>query len=120
MARAFDFTEAAKQQARLRQWGLCAHCGTLLDDLVEHAHHVVPNQSGNPGKIDHLWLKTAQNCVIICDVCHYRVHENGRFRAGAVAQTDYFMHSHGNNIPAHRRWSEQLTDKLSRSIYKSV
>ena len=114
MTRAFDFTDTIKQQARLRQHGLCACCGALLDDLVEHAHHVVPNQSGHPGNVDHLWLKSAENCVVLCDVCHLRVHENGRYRAGAVAPPDYFNHSHGHNTPAHRRWSEQLQTKLAR------
>jgi hypothetical protein len=46
MARTFEFNAFTLSQARLRQRGLCACCGEDLTALVEHDHHVIPNQSG--------------------------------------------------------------------------
>jgi hypothetical protein len=82
MSRPFDFGTLTRQRTRIRQFGMCAVCGDRLDDLVEHAHHVIPNQSGNPADADHQALRTVENCVVICDACHERVHENGRYRTG--------------------------------------
>jgi len=111
MARPLEFKTPAQSQARLRQTGLCAHCGDSLDDTEEHAHHVVPNQSGNPRDPNHAWLASSENCVVLCHMCHERVHQDGRYRTGAVAPPSYFMHSHGNNASAHQVWVTRLTQK---------
>lgn len=59
MARAFDFNTATRSKARLRQDSSCAFCGENLDDMEEHAHHVIPNQSGDPGNAAHrTWAAT--------------------------------------------------------------
>lgn len=116
MARAFDFNSAVKQQARYRQFGLCACCGESLEDLVEHAHHVVPNQSGNPNDPAHSWLDSVDNCVVICDMCHTRVHQDGKFKTGAVAPADYFQNSHGRKKSLHQTWVKQLRAR-SRKIW---
>ena len=112
MARPFEFDDADRDEARLRQFCLCAHCGESLDDLVEHGHHVVPNQSGRPGQETDNWIGTAENCVILCDTCHYRVHENGRFWLGATAPPSYFPFSHGNNSLSHHLWVEDLETRI--------
>jgi hypothetical protein len=109
MARPFEFSTATQQQARQRQNGVCACCGEKLDDVVEHAHHVVPNQSGSATDARHLWLKSAENCVVLCDTCHYRVHQDGRYRTGAVAPPGYYPHSHGKNQGSHQQWVARLT-----------
>jgi 5-methylcytosine-specific restriction endonuclease McrA len=116
MARPFDFTSSVRSQARLRQNGLCACCGDALDDLEEHAHHVIPNQSGDARNPRHSWLSAAENCVVLCAVCHDRVHEDGRFRTGAVAPPSYYPWSHGGNRAAHNTWSIALNHK-SRSVW---
>jgi hypothetical protein len=108
MARPFDFKNPVQGQTRLRQQGLCACCGELLDDLVEHAHHVVPNQSGNPRNPNHGWLSSVQNCVVLCAECHGRVHDNGRYAKGAIAPPSYYSYSHGKNSAAHRAWVEEM------------
>jgi hypothetical protein len=104
MGRPFAFRSAAQSAARVRQLGRCARCGDSLDDVEEHAHHVIPNQSGNPGDPRHAWLRSADNCVVLCHTCHDVVHAGGRYRAGAVAPADYFTHSHGPDRAAHRNW----------------
>ena len=116
MARAFAFRSGAKEQARFRQFGMCAQCGEGLDDLDEHAHHVVPNQSGAPGDPRHAWLASADNCVVLCDVCHDVVHAGGSYRVGGVAPASYFPHSHGNSRADHRRWVRELTAR-TRTIW---
>ena len=116
MGRPFDFKEKVKTKARIRQQGMCALCGEDLADLEEHAHHVIPNQSGDPSNESHDWLRSAENCVIICDMCHDRVHENGKYQKGAVAPPSYYEHSHGKFADSHRSWVEKL-EKDAESIW---
>lgn len=116
MSRPFSFSPSVKREARLRQYGKCAHCFECLTDIEEHAHHVVPNQSGNPANPAHAWLSSVDNCVVLCYRCHERVHEDGDYRAGAVAPPEYYPHSHGDNCAAHAQWAMKL-NALSRSIW---
>lgn len=116
MARPFDFRTSEQSSARFRQDGLCAVCGESLDDVEEFAHHVVPNQSGQAANPVHRWLASSDNCVVLCPTCHYRVHQNGDYRFGAVAPASYFPHSHGRNSAAHEAWARELAH-LSRSIW---
>jgi 5-methylcytosine-specific restriction endonuclease McrA len=111
MARPFEFPPATRSQARLRQNGVCACCGDSLDDVEEHGHHVIPNQSGNPRDPNHQWLSSAENCVVLCAQCHERVHEDARYRRGAVAPPSYYPHSHGLNQAAHHAWVTSLAHR---------
>ena len=113
MPRAFAFRTPAQAAARFRQHGQCAKCGEPLDDIEEHAHHVIPDQSGSPGDPRHRWLASPDNCVVLCDVCHYVVHAGGRYRTGAVAPPSYFEHSHGSDRAAHLHWVALLASKAS-------
>jgi hypothetical protein len=116
MSRPYDFTRGVQDAARLRQSGKCAVCGRNLDDLEEHAHHVVPNQSGNPNDPNHDWLRTVENCVIICDVCHGVVH-GGNTQTGGIAPPSYFVFSHGvKSSPAHVAWSTSLSAR-AKTLY---
>jgi hypothetical protein len=112
MARPFDFPEFTKQQAFFRQWNLCAHCGGSLVDAYDHAHHVVPNQLGREGNPADAWMREPDNCVILCDACHNRVHQDGRFQAGAVASPDDFPYSHGHKTLEHRAWAARMRDRF--------
>ncbi|MFO0848217.1 MAG: hypothetical protein U0871_06640 [Gemmataceae bacterium] len=116
MGRPFDFGSLAPTEARQRQNGVCACCGRKLDHVLEHAHHVVPNQSGQAGEPQHLWLKSTDNCVILCDQCHWRVHQDGHYRTGAVAPPTYFPHSHGTNSSAHWAWATRLA-ALAKQVW---
>lgn len=110
MARPFDFDGSIMKQARLRQFGLCAVCGDCMNDVYEHAHHVVPNQAGDSANPSHSWLKSQINCVILCEDCHYAVHDSGRYRTGAVAPPEYYKHSHGGHTVEHTRWVDELNN----------
>ena len=111
--RPFDFSKTVIREARLRQNGLCAHCGRKMDDLWEEAHHAIPNQSGNPNNPDHDWLRTEDNCVVICDPCHSRVH-NDNTRTGAVAPPEYYEYSHGGDSIRHSAWVRRLNQRAAK------
>lgn len=118
MSRPFEFSPGTIREARCRQQGLCACCGHELSGVIENAHHVVPNQSGQPHDATHRWLKSVENCVVLCDMCHCRVHQDGRYRHGAVAPPEYFPYSHARHAAAHRHWCLEL-DALAKLLWKS-
>jgi hypothetical protein len=77
--------------ALARQLFRCASCGTRITapgnaGRGDHrfgegaqAHHVRHVQFGGSAELD--------NCVIICQACHYAVHEGGNYRFGTVVGT---------------------------------
>lgn len=73
---------------------------------------MIPNQSGDPDNVQHAWLSSGENCVVLCALCHDRVHQDGRYRSGAVAPPEYLVHSHGANRAAHRTWAMQLQQRI--------
>ena len=109
MGRTFAFSQPTARAARQRQAGRCAQCGCSLASAVEHAHHVIPNQSGEAGEAaDHL-LRSPENCVVLCDACHTAAHGHGKFRNGAVAPPEWFTYSHGRKGAAgHHPWCALL------------
>jgi 5-methylcytosine-specific restriction endonuclease McrA len=111
--RPFDFTDPRiKQEARFRQANTCACCGESLSDFFnEFAHHVVANQSGDPRNPEHGWIRQLVNCVLLCEDCHNRVHQDGKTRFGAMAPPDYFPYSHGADRAAHRAWVREILAK---------
>jgi 5-methylcytosine-specific restriction endonuclease McrA len=110
--RFFDFPDTVKDEARLRQFGLCAHCGCSLNDVWEEAHHAIPNQSGDPTNPEHAWLRTAENCVVLCDACHPKVHADNT-ASGPVAPPEYYEHSHGLDSVRHADWVRHLNLKAA-------
>ena len=106
MTASFEFGDTTKNDARKRQEGLCAACGEDLTDYFEHAHHVVPKQTGK-GPAD-FWLRSADNCVVLCEDCHTAYHGHGRF-ATVAAPPSVFKFSHGKNQQAHIAWLPQVT-----------
>jgi 5-methylcytosine-specific restriction endonuclease McrA len=116
MARRFEFNINTKTLARLRQNGLCACCGEDLTDLEEHAHHVIPNQSVAATTRDFQWLSEVENCVVLCEPCHGRVHENSNFRYGAVAPPSYYPFVHGGNKQLFQAWAMQL-GRRTRAVW---
>ncbi len=74
--------------ALLRQKNLCALCGKRIWSLGDagralhdygegaRAHHMRNIKAGGTDALS--------NCVIICQSCHYTVHEGGNYRFGTV------------------------------------
>jgi 5-methylcytosine-specific restriction endonuclease McrA len=83
-----EFTPKTKELALARQKFRCASCGERITKLGEagrshhtfgeigHAHHVDHAKSGGANSLD--------NCVVLCQSCHYSAHEGGRYRHGTV------------------------------------
>ena len=86
MYRPNEFCVHTKEAALARQGNLCASCGTHIAALgnagrSQHAygegaraHHVRHIKHGGSDTVD--------NCVILCESCHYCVHEGGNYRFG--------------------------------------
>ena len=109
MGRPFDFSYSTKNTAWFRQNGLCAHCGESLIDVVEHAHHVIPNQIGMPGNPQHRFLRTTDNCVILCEGCHSSAHDDD-WGHGAMALAEFYPYSHGRTAYTdHVMWRRLIT-----------
>lgn len=100
MTRSREFSSATKRLALRRQNYRCASCGTRIFALDQaerdshtygeaaHAHHIKPFKFGGTNKLD--------NCVILCESCHYSAHEGGNYRYGTVeGKKDDFPHYDG-------------------------
>jgi 5-methylcytosine-specific restriction endonuclease McrA len=93
-----EFTTQIKMQALERQDFLCGSCGLLIVPFggskmtsvawgeSAHAHHRKPVRMGGGGNIE--------NCVILCESCHYNAHEGGRYVKGTawgrISDFEYF------------------------------
>ena len=110
--RAFAFTDKTRKAAFARQQMVCACCGDYLGNLYDNAHHVVPNQVGRANDAGHAWLREVDNCVILCDSCHFRVHQDGKYENGAVPPPDYYPFSHGKQSGEHLEWVAQTQERF--------
>jgi 5-methylcytosine-specific restriction endonuclease McrA len=100
MNRPGEFSTATQQNALIRQKNKCASCRTPIIALgrageTSHrfgegaqAHHIKHVKFGGTDLLD--------NCVILCQSCHYSAHEGGNYRFGTVVgrKTD-FPYFHG-------------------------
>jgi 5-methylcytosine-specific restriction endonuclease McrA len=88
MQRPNEFSNAIQERALERQGHVCACCGTHIFGLGDsgreqhaygegaRAHHVQHVKSGGTA--------SEENCVILCQSCHYSVHEGGNYRYGTA------------------------------------
>jgi 5-methylcytosine-specific restriction endonuclease McrA len=90
-----EFDPGTQFAALKRQIFRCASCGAEITALGEagredhefgeiaHAHHMVKAMNGGNPLLD--------NCVILCQSCHYSAHEGGRYWKGTVeaAEDDF-------------------------------
>jgi 5-methylcytosine-specific restriction endonuclease McrA len=88
MARPNEFPLRTQQRALARQKNRCASCGTAIARLgaagrkdhafgeAAQAHHIRHVKLGGSNSL--------QNCVVLCEACHYSAHEGGNFRFGTV------------------------------------
>ncbi len=95
MDRPGEFSRATQQLALARQKHRCASCGTYILALGSagqdshrfgegaQAHHIRHIKLGGRDALD--------NCVVICQSCHYSAHEGGNYRGGTVRgnKTDF-------------------------------
>jgi 5-methylcytosine-specific restriction endonuclease McrA len=100
-----EFTGKTQELALLRQQNLCASCGTPIAAIgtagrskhkfgeSAEAHHVKHAKFGGTNAVD--------NCVVICQACHYNVHEGGNYRFGTVVGTpsDFPYYQGSDKLP---------------------
>jgi Fe-S oxidoreductase len=79
-----EFTLNTKEQALDRQRNRCGSCGAAVSYLTPiedaknkylefaRAHHMRHCQQGGTSDLS--------NCVILCQACHYSVHQGGNYR----------------------------------------
>ena len=110
MSGQFSFSDTVKNDAFMRQNGRCAgaRCHRKLTFLEEHAHHVVPQQCGRGDQTSDRWLKTSDNCVILCSTCHTAYHGHGHFGT-VVSGPDVFQYSHDADRVAHLLWLKRVS-----------
>lgn len=95
-----EFSLATKRLALVRQKNRCASCGAQILGLGNtgrnahrygegaQAHHIRHVKFGGIGTID--------NCVVVCQACHYSLHEGGNYRHGTVVgRKEDFPHFNG-------------------------
>ncbi len=95
-----EFDIGTMKQALGRQKYRCGSCGEIIKALGEagradhkfreivHAHHMKPIKAGGLAVLD--------NCVILCQSCHYSAHEGGNYRFGKLeAKKSDFPHFNG-------------------------
>lgn len=122
MPREHHFDDEVRRDAWMRQNDNCACCGKNLEKQAHkqgslpHAHHAVPNQSGDLSRDQDPWMSSQDNCVYLCNDCHNKAHEDGKYRDGAVATPDKFKYSHGDyNDPEvrekHEEWCKRVNEK---------
>lgn len=101
MGRRNQFPEGIKNKARKRQRDLCAHCGDGLDGQTDEGFQVVPRKSVDDSDSNkHVWVRSADNCVMICDPCNSK-HGHKWMRR---LRPEDFKFSHGKNRAAHQKW----------------
>jgi 5-methylcytosine-specific restriction endonuclease McrA len=100
MPRPNEFSRSTQQLALTRQNYRCASCGTPISHLGDagrpnhrygesaQAHHVRHVKLGGSDDVD--------NCVVLCQSCHYSAHEGGNYRLGTVEGSENdFPHFRG-------------------------
>src|SRR4051794_8455870 len=91
-----EFDSRTKKAALERQGFVCAVCGLMLwnpgkkfqpfHDFGEwaEAHHIKPVLSGGTADV--------QNCVVICQACHYSIHGGGSYKVNQRFSSKDFPH----------------------------
>ena len=88
MNRPGEFSRPTQQLALVRQKNKCASCGTQIFalGLVAKARHRF-GEGAQAHHLNHIKLggtEALENCVILCQSCHYSIHEGGNYRLGTV------------------------------------
>jgi 5-methylcytosine-specific restriction endonuclease McrA len=91
MQRANEFSKGTMKAALARQKFRCACCGepvTALGNAGRSQHRFGEGvQAHHMTHVKHGGSDGVENCVIICQSCHYSVHEGGNYTHGTVDGT---------------------------------
>jgi len=126
----YNFDDTIRDSARSRQEGYCASCTPKRKLAAKGGigHHVIPVQTLNYTEADEtkpvfqnagFFIKSLDNCVMLCGDCHFHYHEFGNTSNGAVAVPETFTHSHGVRSDLHNVWTEKV-DTVWRLLYPTL
>lgn len=118
----FSFSYHVKLKAYNRQNYRCATCGENLIKLLRQneynpAHHVMPVQSGDMEDPADKWMRTAENCVMLCEDCHHHVGHGGGHYATVAASPREFPYSHTSQAE-HQKWANRINEKWRKKRKK--
>ena len=106
----YEFTPSVKQQALERQEYQCASCGDSLADQPSAAHHAgISVQEARAAKMHDSpeFVKSADNCAIVCPECHEQFqHDGGHFRT-AIEDSSSLPYMAGRNEIQERQLAMQ-------------
>lgn len=103
-----EFSAITQYQAYYRQWNRCACCGESLTFQRGRAHHVIPAQAGNTGNLADTFLRSVDNCVILCSYCYSEVGYAANYGENAISPPNVYRYSHGLEKNFHQQWAKKL------------
>lgn len=100
MTRPNEFSRATQWQALSRQKNRCASCGVRISALGDEGREEHPYGEGaqahHARHIKSMGSDSVDNCVILCQSCHYSAHEGGNCRFGtAMVRGEEYPHFRG-------------------------
>jgi 4-hydroxyphenylpyruvate dioxygenase-like putative hemolysin len=75
-----------------------------LQTRLFHGHHVISDRLGKHITISTDFIRSEDNCIMLCDECHLQEAHSGNFAHGPVLDAVAFKYSHDNNKIAHNLW----------------
>src|SRR4030042_5448346 len=88
MKRVNEFSRHTQEMALVRQKNRCASCGETIVALGQKGREKHRfGEGARAHHIQHLKLRgsnSVDNCVILCESCHYSGHEGGNYRLGTI------------------------------------
>lgn len=94
----YEFPQGVRIEALIRQRFRCAACGEdvlWLGQAAAESHCY-----GEGAQAHHMRMgeaPTLDNCVILCESCHYLAHFGGRYREKLVSTSFEYPHFYGRN-----------------------
>lgn len=91
MNRPNEFSKTTQEMALHRQKNRCAVCGKRIWALGDAGR--AQHEYGEGARAHHMrhikfgGTDALSNCVIVCQSCHYSIHEGGNYRRGTAIST---------------------------------
>lgn len=106
-----EFSVITKHQALHRQWNRCARCGKNLSIHLSHAHHVIPVRMGNTAQLVGDFMRSVNNCVMLCKPCYDGIGQHGNYAGNTPVSPSVFRYAFGLEKTFHQQWAKKLQDE---------
>ena len=109
MTRDVEFPANVLDRVIERQHGQCGGCGDqLTSDYSDDP--VIPAVSFANSTDGQAFLKSDDNCIVVCQECHDDIDDVSR-QTGSVPPPEIYPHSHGSDLAAHQEWSTRINNR---------